>query len=64
MTERQDFTRDVLLELDDRLRRASVELEGLIQRAAALHNTSEYDRIYGKRQGVELSRDYLRGMIP
>lgn len=49
----------VCRDLDDRLRRAADDLRVLKNKAAAAHHTTEYSRLDGKQQGVELARSYL-----
>lgn len=47
-----------LLDLRDRLIRASENLDEL-RNKAALHNMSEYGRLAGKLEGVRLALSYL-----
>ena len=48
-----------LAEIQERLVRAEATLDDLCNKAAALHNTSEYSRLDGKREGVRLALSYL-----
>lgn len=48
-------------ELEDRLQRASDEIGRLCNKAAAMHNMTEYARLSGKREGIELALSYLQG---
>ena len=49
----------IMAEMQDRLVRAAANLDDLCNKAAALHNTSEYSRLSGKREGVNLALSYL-----
>lgn len=48
-----------LLDLRDRLIRASESIDDLRNKAAALHNMGEYSRLDGKLEGVRLALSYL-----
>lgn len=53
----------LLLDYRDRLEKASRSLDDLRNKAAALHNTSEYSRLDGKLEGVRLALSYLDEMV-
>lgn len=48
-----------LIDLRDRMVRATETLDVLRNKAAGLHNTSEYARLDGKLEGVRLALSYL-----
>ena|SRR5665213_975908 len=52
----------IVVELQGRMVKADAELTFLMEKSAALHNTSEYNRLSGKREGVRLCLGYLNEM--
>jgi hypothetical protein len=53
----------VLADLQNRMVKAAVEIDKLCDRAAFLHNTTEFSRLDGKRQGVRLCLSYLDEVV-
>ena len=52
-----------MVDLRDRLVRATSELDTLRNKAAELHNLTEHARLAGKLEGVRLALSYLDELI-